>query len=140
MKPIKITPENAEKIEASLAEINGRATAHAYTRASDILALVQWADRRLLALLGIKKDMPGATLEAVSGDAVSNAYARKSFSPRAATQVSLELRGSGWFLTKVSKGSVWADGGDVTLGLTAKQDAIAVARLRGGYVVTSAPC
>jgi len=132
MKSIKITVANKKTIEAVLAAVNGKAEAHTYTTYTDIADLAESANGRVLRILGAKKYIPGAVLNALSGDAVSNAYARKGFS-RAGTLVSIECRSTGWFFVAVSRCDVYKEGGYESLTLTTAQDARAVAVVRAQY-------
>ena len=85
-KPIQITEKNAAAIEAALAEVNGRAGAHAYTSFSEIEQLAKAAEARLSALGILKKNAQGARWTETSGSEVSNAYAKKSRSLAAGGQ------------------------------------------------------
>lgn len=71
-KPIKISTNNAIKINASLAEVNGKATAHTYTDANEIIAIAEMAEKRVVMLLGSQKDAVGAKVSSESGDPVAN--------------------------------------------------------------------
>ena len=136
MKAIKITPANKSAIETELAAANGKAEAHAYTSYTDIADLAESANGRVLRILGAKKHIPGAVVTALSGDAVSNAYARKGFS-RAGTAIRLECRSTGWFLAAVSRCDVYTEGGYESLTLTAAQDVRAVVVLRTQYRIAT---
>ena len=136
MKAIKITPANKSAIELALAAANGKAEAHTYSTYSEIEMVAHRANIRLIGLIGALKHSPGAVLNALSGDAVSNAYARKGFS-RAGTAIRLDCRATGWFLAAVSRGDVYKDGGYELITLTAEQDVRAVAVLRAGYRIAT---
>ena len=50
MTAIKITPANAARIQAMLAEANGRATSHTIRACSEVIAIADDAEARLAAL------------------------------------------------------------------------------------------
>jgi hypothetical protein len=125
-KAIKITQANAKAIEAVLATVNGRATAHTFTTFGDIRCLAATAESKLNALSIPKAMRKGATWSETSGAAVTNAYAKKS-STRAANWVRLERRSADWFLTNVGKTEIYKEGGGPgRLTLTKDQAAKAV--------------
>jgi len=137
MKPIKIAPENAPAIEAALSAVNGKASAHTFTDAVQILNLAEEAEKQLDALGLPKADRPGATFHAVSGSILPNAYAFRA----RATCVGLLRRGPGWYLATASEATIFpgARGRTRWLELTQAQDAKAVEVLRRGYVVQQPP-
>lgn len=135
MKPIKIDPANAEKIEATLKAVNGKAHEHAFTTFRAIDNLAEDAESALFRVLGAKKHFPGATYNAESGDSVATAYKYT----RLGTVVVLERRSSAWYLTHVAQEKIWSSGGDRTLYLTPEQDEIAVAYTRKWYIVENQP-
>lgn len=110
MKAIKITEENKAAIEAALSAVNGRATAHTFTKFSEIQYMAATAEAKFNTLSIPKAVRKGATWGETSGCAVANAYAKKC-STRAATWVTLERRSSDWFLTGAGKTEVYKDGG-----------------------------
>ena len=136
MKAIKITPANKSAIETALAAANGKAEAHTFTAYTDIADLAESANGRVLRILGAKKYIPGAVLNALSGDSVTSAYAQKSRT-RVGTLVSIECRATGWFITAISRDDVYKDGGYESLTLTTAQDARAVAVLRAQYRIAA---
>lgn len=131
---LRITEKNAALIEAALAAVNGRATAHACTDYGEVLWASMMAAKEAEDIMGTKRGTVGAVAVYVSGDAVTNAYAHKAFS-RPATRLTLERRPSGWFLVHVEKADIRQSGGGLSLTLTAEQDAEAVRRLRERYNV-----
>jgi 3-hydroxy-3-methylglutaryl CoA synthase len=131
MKAIKITQENAEKLEAALAEVNGRATQHCYTTAEELLVLASKAEKYVGKLL-LKKDFSGAVWHETSGEAVANSYK----SMRKATCVCIERRSSDWFLTDVKSTTIGTNGGGSGyVSLTEAQDKAAKEKLSKLYVV-----
>ena len=138
MKAIKIDTANAAAIEAALKAANGRATAHSYISFREIQSIAGAAEAKVVALVGSKKCAVGALVRSTSGDAVSNAYAKKT-SRRAATNVTLERRSTGWFLIYVMGTEVWQKGGGSdALMLTPKQGDLAVALFKTQFGVQSA--
>ena len=121
-----------EKIEAALRAVNGKASSHTYTQAGEIYALSDAAEQRLEELGIPKAERVGAIYRSVSGGSVPNAYKYS----RLATWVKLEKRSSGWFFVEACAAQVYKDAPKGQLSLTPKQDAIAVAKLRAGYVIT----
>lgn len=128
MKAIKIEAKNNEAIDAALKAVNGRATQHTFSDHSEIDYLVRCADAEL-ARIGLPKTMHvGAKFQAMSGEPVSNAYAKKAFTRRA-TYVVLERRSTGWFLVAVESKDIWQQlGGTKRLALTQAQHDEAMAR------------
>jgi len=124
MKPIKITAANTEAINAALKAVNGKATIHTFTHAWEIAGLVNAADAELARIQLPKTMHVGAKYHAVSGDKVSNSYAKKA-GTRIATNVRLERRSTGWFLVGIEADEVWQQGG------TEAQRDEAIARFRG---------
>ena len=136
-KPIQITEKNAAAIEAALAEVNGRAEAHAYTSFSEIEQLAKAAEARLSALGILKKNAQGARWTETSGSEVSNAYAKKSRS-RTATTVRLERKSAGWYLVQANKTEIWQQGGGAgRIALTPAQAEQAIASFRAGFSIAA---
>ena len=122
---MKINIQNASKIQSILALANGRATAHTYSTATEIIALAARAERELLGLLP-KKSAPGATYRSESGGTVASAYEYM----RATTTVNMVRRGAGWYLASAVASGAWRTTHGSRLTLTAEQDAQAVCRWR----------
>ena len=129
MKSIKISPENSLAIVAALKAVNGRADRHAFTTFNEVADLVTQANSSLAKTLLPKSEHKGARVKAVSGVAVSNAYAKKGFF-RAATSVILERRSTGWFITAIVPATVNKSGGWQRLVLTPAQKELAMARFQ----------
>lgn len=128
---IKITCDNAEKIETALAAANGGATAHTYTQYADLARLAANAEVKLDGL-GIPKSMrAGAGVFAVWGERVPTAY---KYSCNA-TSARLVRRASGWYLDSASATTLQKEGGKVDLLLTGTQDERAVAQFRKAYII-----
>jgi hypothetical protein len=131
MKPIKITDANINAITAALKAVNGKATAHTYQYPGDIEHLAVIAEKRLEKLGIAKAERAGATLVAVSGSALPNAYKYSAI----ATRVVITRRGAGWYLTEVSGASIYGGNKGETrrINLTPAQDAKAIEVLRREY-------
>ena len=131
MKAIKINSANIAAIQAALVAVNGRALSHTFT-ADEIVNVALTAEVEVLALLGNKKDVIGATMFARSGDKLPNAYKYG----RQVNQITIERRSSGWWLVYIGcMGTLDKSAGSTRLTLTADQDAKAVARFKKSYGV-----
>lgn len=132
MKAIKIVPENAAKIEAELARVNGKSTRHAFTSFEEIRDEAAHAERKLAALGLSGRATVGAVYAAQSGGAVAKAYK----SARNVTRVALERKGPGWYLVDAFGTAVYPDQpGYGRLHLTTEQDARVIANVRKAYEV-----
>ena len=134
---MKINIANKAAVEAALGEANGRASAHCFKTQKEIVEIVCRAEIRLAAMGLPKKAQTGIEIIAVSGEAVSNAYAKKSFS-RAAARVNIVRTSTGWFMTRCERANVGQQGGSENMILTPAQDKAAVAALRSTYSVAVA--
>ena len=128
---MRIKIEDSEKslatIQSALSAVNGKATAHTFTRASDIVAIAERLEARLDSLQIPKKDRPGASGRETSGDSVPNCYEYS----RTATRVTFSRGSKDWFLVGVESARIYKDGGGpLYLVLTAEQDAVAHEMLR----------
>lgn len=132
MKAIKITVENSAAIETALKEVNGKATAHAYTRAYDILALADRADANL-DKLGIPKAIrPGARYISESGERLPARYRYTAQT----TRVVIQRRSSAWWLIEVQPSSLYPKSNPFRqMVLTSAQDEKAIEALRRAYMV-----
>jgi hypothetical protein len=131
MNPLKITAENAQAIENALREANGKATEHTYTTYEEIEEIAARAERLLGGYISAVARYAGAMYKSTSGGSVPKAY---KFT-RTATDVTLERRKAGWYLTEVRPTKIYKKGGGERLLLTPEQDIEAVANLRKGYQV-----
>jgi hypothetical protein len=129
MKSIKITTENLVPIQIALNAANGNSKAHTLCRSAEVLDVADDAERRLTALVGVKKYMAGGKATYRSGEALPNAYKY----PRHTTRLSLERRPSGWYLTDVVTFSEWRSAGGLSLSLTREQDEIVIKKARSNY-------
>ena len=104
-QPLRIDTSPASafraKADSLLAEVNGRARAHTYNCASDILCICTRIDKRLDDLGVPKAQRVGLVAHAESGVPTAKAYARKSRTARA-SYVKLTRRKTGWFIDAYS--------------------------------------
>ena len=128
---IKITPGNAQKINARLKRINGRADSHTYTTYGEIENLAREAESRRHRLRIAKKKAVGMRVVCRSGDTLPNAYKWS----RVVTKVELAYCATGWFLTNIYSATAWGDGGCIGVILTPEIDAVAVQQLRSTYTL-----
>ena len=134
-KSIKINAENSSAIEAALVDANGKATAHTYTSASEIISLAELADNRLYALIKNRKMMKGAIFYDRSGDGLPNSYKNS----RICTNVEIECaKGGDWRLISVSAVKAYTDCGKSLLEITPEQDDLAIKLLRKKYAIKEA--
>lgn len=131
IKAIKITAENAGAIEAALAKVNGRASAHTFTAFDQIEALARRAEEKLEEIGIVKSARNGATYESASAGSVAKCYR----GTRVVTLVELQRKSAGWYLIAVYTATVWSRGyaGKTGLTLTAQQAARAFAVFRENY-------
>jgi|ETNvirome_6_1000_1030641.scaffolds.fasta_scaffold06417_5 hypothetical protein len=128
---IKITPGNAQKINARLKRINGRADSHTYTTYGDIEDLVSEAESQRCRLRLTKKQAVGMRVVCRSGETLPNAYKWS----RAVTEVDLTHCATGWCLTNICSATAWGNAGGRRVILTPEMDAIAVQQLRSTYML-----
>jgi len=128
---IKITTSNAAAITAALLAVNGKATAHTYTRASEITACAE-ASEAALAKLGLPVSArKGASVVVASGQKLPSAYKYKV----KITHATLVRVATGWTLAELASVETWHGGGS-QLSLTTAQDERIVAGVRAGYLIS----
>jgi len=128
---ISDTPADMARIEDVLRRVNGEASMHTYSSASDIIAIAKEAEERLDQLGLPKKDRAGAIAKKASGGKMPKSYKFR----RAATMVEM-MRGSrAWYLTYVLRTKIFPDNrcGHLSMMLTQEQDKIAVESFRENY-------
>lgn len=131
-KTIAITPANAAAIEAALAAVNGRASAHAFTSFEEVADLAASAEEAIADLNIPKTARAGAVWYQTSGAAVANAYK----GTRQGTSVKLVRRTSGWHLEAAASATLYKEGGGAgRLHLTPTQRNEAVRRFEAGFSV-----
>ena len=133
MKPIKFTAASADKINAVLTEVNGKASDHTYRSFNHFSVDADALIWKIENILGGKKYCPGAKFSIESGSSVKSAYKYT----RIGTQVNFECRASGWFVTEIKRTDIWAKGGESKIVLTPDHHEQAVIVLKSGYVVTA---
>ena len=109
MKPIYLT--KAADIEAALAEVNGKATAHTLTQHIDLELLARRAETRLNGSGVPKKDWRGIRV-VYRPEGPGKSYARKA-RYFITTRVVLEYRASGWALVLAERAETWADAKEI---------------------------
>ena len=119
MKPIKFAKTNADKINAILQEVNGKAADHTYRSFYNFSVDAEAVIWKIENLLG--------------GNSVPSAYKYT----RIGTRISFECRSSGWFVTDISRADIWAKGGDSKIVLTPAHHDRAVNVLKSGYFITN---
>ena len=127
---IKLTKENADKINAELEKVNGKSTTHTYSYSHEIFKVVGEMENLLLELYIPMKQRKGAICKSVSGKKVANSYKYS----RKATSITLERGAKEWFLTHIKSVDIGKKG-HTTLILTQEQDEIAVQQLRLCYSI-----
>ena len=133
MRPIKFTAASADKINAVLTEVNGKAADHTYHTFNHFSVDAEALIWKIENLLGGKKYCPGAKFSIESGSSVKSAYKYT----RIGTQVNFECRASGWFVTEIKRTDIWSKGGESKIVLTPDHHEQAVIVLKSGYVVTA---
>jgi len=132
---ISDNPADQAKIEDALRRVNGRATCHTYSSASEIIAIAKEAEEKLDQLGLPKKYRSGVVAEKTSGSKVPKAYKYN----RIATYVKMKRGSRNWFLTFVAKVNVFPDNPErnLSLTLTQEQDKIVVEIFRKSYHVAA---
>lgn len=132
---IKINETNREAITAALAAANGKATAHTFTNASEIIAAACDAEAQITELQLNKADRAGVIANSLSGGSVPNAYKYA----RTITRVSLVRGGADWFLTDAKSFETFSrNAGETRITLTSAQAAAVVAKFSTRFSVNSA--
>jgi len=135
---MKIKTTDTEKLRAALDAVNGAATTHT----AGIWAVADQGakgEEHLQALGLTKKDRPGAVRVHISGERVSNGYAKRAWSDRVATFIRLERKSSGWFVTAISRAAVGQSGGWSETRLTVAQRDLVTARFQSQFGVLPVP-
>ena len=110
-----ICPENAEKIEAALLEVNNDSKYYTFTKFEQIEAVAAQAEREVLALLPARYAI-GAQYRATSGGSVSPAYKYQ----RRVTNLHIRRTRKGWAIILLKSILIFNSTGN-RLGLTVKQ-------------------
>jgi hypothetical protein len=120
---IKITESNRAKINATLDELNGKATEHTAS-AENIFELAELMEIKLEKFGIAKKDRAGAKASGMSGGNVPTAYKYS----RIVNDYRIERGSSDWFLIAVSKYSNYRNAAKNWIMLTPAQRDIAVSK------------
>ena len=127
---IKIDSKNTAALEAALKNTNGKATAHTFGYASDLIYSSLQAEAQLDKLALKKGSRSGAIATANSGKSVANAYKYS----RITSTATLVRGSSAWFLIDLlTSESFDRTAGAVYVSLTASQDAEVTATFRAKY-------
>lgn len=102
---MRININNTAKIDAALEAVNGRATSHTVTSASDVRRIAASAESRLAPIAKARRR--GASV-AYRPSGPGKAYARKGHHV-ITTRITLERGASGWFLTGCERCEMWSD-------------------------------
>lgn len=130
---LKFKIENAAKINALLDSVNGRASDHTYSKFSDVEVEAKYYISKIETILGGKKHCRGVKFFIQSGGEVSGGYKYA----RVGTQVSLECRASGWFITNIQRADIWARGGRSKIEFTQSHHDQAVSVLSSTYFLAA---
>jgi len=127
---IKIDSKNTAALEAALKNTNGKATAHTFGYASDLIYCALKAEAQLESLSLKKGSRSGAIATSISGGRIANSYKYT----RITTIAILERGSTAWFLTSLSTASSFRrTAGDTYVSLTAAQDSEVTATFRAKY-------
>jgi len=128
---IKINDKNNALIQFELGEANGKANAHTFRWAVEIIAVAKDAEAQLESLNLAKGSRSGAIATANSGGSVANAYKYSRI-----TSIATLVRGSSaWFLTSLSSSETFRKtAGGVHVSLTSEQDAEVTAKFRARFL------
>jgi len=132
---IKVSDDNAAKIQAALDAVNGRANEHTYRVYGDIARLVIEAELRRADLRLSKREAKGIQVVSVSGEAVPTAYKWR----RNATRVELTYCATGWCLTDLASTTIYPEGGGIRTSLTPDLAALAVAKFQSAHYTVRTP-
>lgn len=128
---IKINDKNLALIQIALDKNNGKAVAHTFTHAGEIIRRASLAEAKLENLRLKKGSRSGAIATASSGGLVANAYKYTRI-----TSTATMVRGSSaWFLTSLLCSETYRrSAGETYVSLTAAQDAEVTATFRSQYL------
>lgn len=127
---IKINDKNNALIQFELGEANGKANAHTFRWAVEIIAVAKDAEAQLESLNLAKGSRSGVIAAANSGGSVANSY---KYSRITSTAV-LKRGSSAWFLIAVSNAETFRkQAGEVIVILTSAQDAEVTAKFRAQF-------
>jgi hypothetical protein len=96
---MRINLKNCDKIREALASVNGSATAHTFTSASDIAPALAMAESELKSLGLRKTSWTGAQIIIHSQGPTASAYKYNAIG----TRVILERGASGWFMVDAGR-------------------------------------
>lgn len=137
MKPIKLTDANAEKIEAALDAVNGKASKHAITSYARVAAIAELFEIDLAERGVAKSRQRGAIFEyAPDGKDLPKAYRNSAIT----TKLVIERRPTGCFLIGVERDRLYpgSSGTDVTH-ITEEQAELIKEKAFKGLLVSESP-
>ncbi len=135
MKPIKIEPKNAQKIEAELFAVNGKSDAHTMTLFSEVSEVSKQFTNNLERLGLPKSHQVGATIYFESGGIVPNSYKYS----RTATRIELHIKKSGVFLCSIEKRTIYKESqGFSKPSITEEQEKYIIEKLKSKFSVIRA--
>ena len=122
--------KSTQAVHALLEKVNGRAAMHTFQSYSDLEAITIRAEKKLESYGLSKKDRVGATVLAVSGQKMPNAYKYQV----TVNRVSFIRKSIGWVLTGLTKHQSWGGGGEA-LTVTTEQAEKMIAKFKTGFRV-----
>jgi hypothetical protein len=125
---MKITNDKA--INALIEKTNGRANTHTFGTFKDLEAITLRAEKQLDGYGLSKKDRVGATVLAVSGSKMPNAYKYQI----TVNHAEFVRKSSGWVLSSLTKHQQWGGGGEM-LTVTEEQAGKMIAKFKAGFRV-----
>jgi hypothetical protein len=132
VKPIKIEPKNAQKIEAELLAVNGKSEAHTMTLFSEVSEVSELFVNDLGRLGLPKSQQAGAIIYFESGGVVPNSYKYS----RTATRIELSVKKSGVFLCSIEKRTIYQGGGGFSKpSITEDQEKYILEKLKSKFSV-----
>ncbi|MEH6740728.1 MAG: hypothetical protein V7695_19615 [Sulfitobacter sp.] len=115
----KIETKNADKIEASLPEVNGRAEARTITSASEMISFANRVENDLLARALPKSHQKGVKADYTPG---ATGYARSYRGNIISTTLSIERAATGFFLTDFVRKEIYPNQGETfTISISKEQ-------------------
>jgi len=97
-----LTAHDIDATRSALDGVNGKATAHTYTTARELVAIADAVERKLESHGVPQKIRAGVKITAMSGVPTAKSYNRQARSA-IATSVTFERNGSAWYVTDVRR-------------------------------------
>jgi hypothetical protein len=113
-----LTAHDIDAVRSALDGVNGKATAHTYTTARELVAIADAIERKLEKHGVALKDRSGVKITATSGVPTAKAYNKQARSA-IATRVTFERGGSAWYVVNVERVERYTGpGGDERIAVT----------------------